>query len=129
MPRKAQLPDPLLEAFLRVAEKIDIAQRALLIAIPTSRDPGAPLDVALEAFEASLGEARALMPTWAHDPLREMNASCVEAIDTALKQASALKGATLQFEALNARIGDVLHPLERFVDAERFLRKRKRRIT
>jgi len=122
--------DPILQAFLKLAEQLDLAQRALLTAIPTSRNPGRPLDVALDEFELGLANAERLMPGWLTDETREWHARCSEDLASARNEAAALRaaipeGEILQFELLNSRIGDMLHPLEEFADAERFLRKRK----
>lgn len=123
--RKA--PNPTLEAFLRMAEKLDQAQRGLLGAIPTSRDPGVPTLAALDAFDRHLIEATELMPAWHADDTRSMHARCTEAIEHAQRESALLRAqaGTLSFETLNVRVGDILHPLEEFADTERALRKRR----
>lgn len=105
---------------------VEAAQRALLAAIPTSRDPGVPLPDALQAFRARLDDAAAAMPAWRAEALMHEWTSCSEALAAARAEAERLAGEPpgLGFEALNARVGDVLHPLETFADVERTLRHR-----
>lgn len=128
--RRRARPDPEREAaqraFESLAEPLDAAQRALLAVIPTSRDPGIPLAQGLAAFEAGAREALARMPAWRRDAVEREWLACREALERALAEAERLRlePAELDFEALNARVGDVLAPLEAFADAERRLRKR-----
>lgn len=123
--RRKAPPNPLLANFTRVAEVIDIAQRSLLTAVPTSRDPGIPLAEAIAAFEAALAEADELMPVWRTPETAEAHQRCMAALRHAREEAGRLRleRDTLGFEALNVRIGDVLHPLEEFADAERELKR------
>lgn len=113
------------DAFRRVAAELDATQRALLAAVPTSRDPGTPLGEALDAFEAGLARVEALMPGWRHASTEAAWARCAEAVLQARRQADAVRaeGGTLGFEALNARLGDVIAPLEEFADAGDELRR------
>jgi hypothetical protein len=105
---------------------VDEAQRALIAAVPTSRNPGRPLTDALDAFLAALGTLDAAMPTWRDDRVAHEWTKCSEGIGQARDQAKALRqqDEELTFEQLNARVGDVLYPLEAFADAERDLRGR-----
>lgn len=113
-------------AFLEVAEALDAAQRALLGAVPTSRHPGIPLGEAIASFRRRLAEAEARMPAWRRDATADVHDRCAAALDAARAEAETLAGepGPLGFERLNARIGDVLHPLEEFAEAERALRRR-----
>jgi len=112
-------------AFATVAGAVDAAQRGLLAAIPTARDPGVPLAQALAEFGLNLDEAARAMPGWRHDRVVHEWTSCSEAIADARAEAKRLRlePSALDFEALNSRVGDVLHPLERFSDAERMVRR------
>jgi hypothetical protein len=122
--RKA--PDPEAQAiraeFTAVAVEVDAAQRALLAAIPRPRDEGVPLAEALLSFDQAIARARAAL-----EPLDDAQvwAACGAALDEAATLAGHLRlePAELTFEALNARVGDVLHPLEIFADVERALRR------
>jgi hypothetical protein len=126
--RGKKAPDPSLGAFLAAAEALDRAQRALLTAVPTSRNPGASLAEALGVFGRGLAEAERLMPPWRTDATEAWWQRCEAALRAASDEAARLSdnppGPT-DFEALNARIGDVLDPLEDFADAERVLRGRR----
>lgn len=108
-----------------MAAALDAAQRALLAAIPTARDPGVPLAQAIAAFEEGLREAETLMPPWRTPGTQASHDRCAQALVQARREAERLRlePGRLEFEALNARIGDVLHPLEVFADAERALRR------
>jgi hypothetical protein len=109
-----------------VTSLLDSAQRALLAAVPTSRDQGVPLDEALSTFLSGLAETDEAMQAWrapATEPLWER---CREALAQARAAAERLAGdatrTTVGFEALNARLGDVLSPLEEFADVAASLR-------
>jgi len=122
-------PDPALEErrarFGRVASEIDLAQRALLAAIPTSRDAGVPLAQALAEFGARLEAAGSALQDWPAGIRDERWGRCTEALARARGEAERLRlePGSLGFEPLNERIGDVLHPLETFADVERELRR------
>jgi len=110
-----------------VAVHVDAAQRALLAAVPTSRDPGVPLAQALVAFAEELEDAARAMPAWRDEAAAGMWESCSKALEDARVRADELRleGADLGFEALTLRVGDLLHPLEAFADAETHLRRRR----
>jgi hypothetical protein len=114
------------EAFDVVAARVDAAQRALLGAIPTSRDPGVPIAQALKAFGAALEDVAAAMTEWRDARVNEDWERCSDALREARDQAERLRlhAGDLGFEQLNARVGDVLYPLETFADTERNLRRR-----
>jgi hypothetical protein len=124
--RTSARDDPALSAFASAASLIDGAQRALLAAIPTSRDPGIPLGEALDAFLEALNAAGAAMPPWRDERWADDWKACSDGIAEARDAARRLKNlkVSLTFEQLNAQIGDVLYPLDAFVDAERALRRR-----
>ena len=128
-PLRRRPPDPSLaaarDAFRRVTALVDSAQRALLGAVPTARDPGVPLDEALDEFMASLSRAHELMPAWRLPPTRSVWDRCANAIRQARESATRLRESkpSLGFEALNARLGEVISPLEEFADAADELRR------
>jgi hypothetical protein len=111
-------------AFMPVAEPIERAQRALLAAVPTFRDDGMPLAIALANFSAELDEASAAMQDWKARAPSDMWQRCSEGLAAARKEAEDLRlePGELVFEALNGRLGDIMFHLEAFADAERHLR-------
>jgi len=121
-----QLPDEIRRGFAISARLVDEAQRALIAAVPTSRNPGAPLGDALEAFLTALRTLDDSMPAWRDERLAHEWTKCSDGIREARAHAEALQrnDAELTFEQLNASVGDVLYPLEAFADAERDLRRR-----
>ncbi len=114
-----------LPAFLKTAESVDAAQRALLAAVPTPRDDGIPLADAIATFQRRLDQADALMPLWAAAGIEDLHLRCGRALVAARTEADRLRlePKPLNFESLNTRLGDVLHPLEEFADAEKALRR------
>ena len=127
---RKRAPDPLPEgirhAFSVAAGLVGEAQRALIAAIPTARHQGVPLATALDAFLIALQTLDDAMPAWRDAQAAHEWTKCSEGIREARAQAVALMhtDAGLTFEQLNARVGDVLYPLEAFADAERDLRRR-----
>lgn len=107
-------------AFDAVAVHVDAAQRALLAAIPSARDPGVPLAQALAEFGKHLARATDALAHLNHERTK-----LTEALAAARAHAENLRlgPEPAGFEALNARVGDVLHPLEAFADVERALRR------
>ncbi len=102
-----------------VAE-LDAAQRALLASVPTSRDEGVPLREALDDFLGGLERADALMSAWRTGKTETIWLRCADAIGQSRAEAERLRDeaeATLGFETLNARLGDVIAPLEELADA------------
>lgn len=64
------------------------------------------------------------MEHWTGDDIAELRERCRTSIAHADAESTRLLDAgPLSFEALNARVGDVLHPLEELADAERQLRR------
>lgn len=108
-------------AFEPVATAVEAAQRALLAAIPTARDPGVPLGQALAAFGVRLEQAQTAAAG--------LPAAWRDRVGAPLAEARARAGSlrlvesALGFEALNARVGEVLHPLEDVADIEREVRR------
>ena len=124
--RRNDADDPIRKGFGRVASLVDHAQRSLIAAVPTSRDPGIPLSDAIAHFLAGLNDAEAAMQTWKDDSVAHEWTKCSDALAEARAAAGRLKNLNIEltFEQLNAQIGDVLYPLEAFVDAESRLRRR-----
>jgi hypothetical protein len=128
--RKARDPElaAAREAFRRAAVQLDSAQLALLAAVPTARHPGVPLADALARFLGALDRADALMPAWRIPATEDAWQRCSAALTEARAQARRLRderGAPdeLGFEALNARLGEIISPLEEFADWARDLGK------
>ena len=130
-PFRRRTSDPALEAareaFRRVTAELDAAQRVLLAAIPTSRDTGTPLNEAIDGFLAGLGRAGAAMPAWRHNRTETFWRRCAEALSEARAQATRLRddpaARSLKFEPLNARLGDLVSPLEEFADVAPEIRR------
>jgi hypothetical protein len=130
-PFRRKEPDPELDvvrdAFRRVTAELDAAQRVLLAAIPTSRDTGTPLADAIDGFLAGLSRAEAAMPSWRRARTEKLWQRCATALVEAHTEARRLrddpKAASLDFEPLNARLSDVIAPLEEFADVAPELRR------
>lgn len=129
--RKAHDPEiaAVREAFRRVTAELDAAQRVLLAAIPTSRDPGTPLAGAIDGFLAGLGRAESAMGAWRNERTDGAWGRCATALVEARIEAQRLRedpnAASLGFEPLNARLGDVVSPLEEFADVAPQIRRLK----
>lgn len=121
-----QVPGAARAAFDRAASAVAAAQRALLAAIPTSRDPGIPLAQALAEFGKLLDNATATLAEWRDEAPAHEWTKCATALACARREAARLRlePGALDFEGLNARVGDVLHPLEAFAEVERAVRRR-----
>lgn len=117
---------PSRRAFDVVAALVDHAQRMLIAAVPTARDPGVPLRDALDAFLLALDEIDDAMPAWRNQHVAHEWTMCRDGIAEARAAARRLRDLNIEltFEQLNAQIGDLLYPLEAFVDAERSMRRR-----
>jgi hypothetical protein len=124
--RSDPLPDTIRRGFAVAAGLVDEAQRALIAAVPTSRNSGVPLTKALDSFIAALRPLDDAMPAWRDERVAHEWTKCSDGIREARDQAIAFQiiGVELTFEQLNARLGDVLYPLEAFADAERDFRRR-----
>jgi hypothetical protein len=114
------------EAFGPLAERLEETQRALLAAIPSSRDPGVPIADAIRGFLSGLDAVEAMMPSWQSPSVDEVWHRCVRSLEQARREAERLadNAPDLDFESLNARTADVLEPLEVFTDVEQELRRR-----
>lgn len=115
--------DQIRAAFARATTHVGEAQRAMLSAIPTARDDGQPLAVAIPAAVEALDQCAGEMAAWRDPKTEAIWQTCSGAIERAREEALVLsREGPMNFERLNARVGDVLHPLEEFVDAERLVR-------
>jgi hypothetical protein len=112
----------LLRAFEPVGEAIEAAQQALLRAVPTFRDDGEPLGFALASFSSNLDLAERALENL---PDGRAVILCQTAMKAARSEAAKLRLGhdSLVFEALNARVADILFPLEQIADLERDLRE------
>jgi len=127
---RRRTPDPAVAearaAFRRVTALLDSAQRSLLAAVPTSRDPGVPLAEAIAAFLDGLTAADEAMTGWRAEPTQALwercRSSLLEARAKADKLGRTAGGSPLDFESLNARLGEVLSPLEEFAEVAAALR-------
>lgn len=127
--RRSSDPDreAILSGFLPIGDHVEAAQKALLLAIPTFRSDGIPIGLALAEFMSRLDEATSALVTWAAP--ESLIERCREAIESAQGEARKLRldKGDLAFESLNARVGDILYPLESIADLEVELRERPRR--
>ena len=113
------------EAFRLCAAELNSAQRALLAAVPTSRDTGIPLDEAIDGFLEGLDRLETQMPGWRIEQTEDAWKDCFGVLATARAEALRIKeNPPGGFEALNARLGDVIGPFEQFAYAALSLRKR-----
>ena len=116
---------PARAAFRLCASELDSAQRALLAAVPTSRDKGIPLDEAIDGFLAGLDRLEVAMPGWRIEQTEEDWKDCFRVLAESRAAALRVKEEPPSgFEALNARLGDVIAPLEQFAYAALSLRRR-----
>lgn len=114
------------EAFRRCAAELDSAQRALLAAVPTSRDKGIPLDEAIEGYLAGLDRLEAAMPGWRIEQSEDAWKDCFRVLAESRAEALKVKEKPPKdFEQLNARLGDVIAPLEQFAYAALTLTRRR----
>lgn len=115
------------DAFRRVTMELDAAQRTLLAAVPTSRDAGLPLTEAIDGFLAGLTRAEAAMSEWRTAKTELLWRRCAEALVEARSQAQRLRddpaAERLTFEPLNARLGDLVTPLEEFAEVAGEIRR------
>lgn len=115
------------EAFLRCAEHVDLAQRAMLRCVPSSaRSLAIPLEVGAETVRLALADARAAMPAWRHPAVEPHWLACSAAIGetlAGLDAAVARAGATVELEVALTAVQDLLDPLHAFVDAQEAFRR------
>lgn len=113
------------DAFRRCAAELNSAQRALLAAVPTSRDTGIPLGEAIDAFLEGLDRIEAQMPGWRIEQTEEAWKDCFRVLAESRAEAIVIKeNPPAGFEALNARLGEVIAPFEQFAYAALSLRRR-----
>jgi len=113
------------EAFRRCASELDAAQRALLAAVPTARNGGAPLDEAIDRYLDGLDRLEANMGGWRIEQTEDAWKDCFRPLGESRALALKIKGSPPEgFEALNARLVDVIAPLEQFAYAALSLRRR-----
>lgn len=117
---------PVHEAFLRCAEHVDLAQRAMIRCVPSSaRSLALPLSVGAETLRVSLSAARDEMPSWRHPAVEDAWVACLSAIDDTVNgvdAAVARASATDELEVALTAVQDLLDPLHAFVDAEEAFR-------
>lgn len=117
---------PVHEAFLRVAEHVDLAQRAMIRCVPSSaRSMALPLSVGAETLRVSLKAARTEMPAWRHPAVEDAWRACLASIDETLAGVDAAverAAATKELEVALTAVQDLLDPLHAFVDAEEAFR-------
>jgi hypothetical protein len=118
---------PVHEAFLRCAEHVDLAQRAMIRCVPSSaRSMALPLDVGAETLRVALADAREAMPAWRHPRVEDAWRACDAAIDATLAGLDGAVGtarATDELEVALTAVQDLLDPLHAFVDAEEAFRR------
>ena len=118
--RRKQLPDELagpFDAFTAVLAELEPAKRALTTVMPTTRLPGTPLPDALVEFEAAIGRAQALMPTWRVAAVEIQWAACQAGLAEGLERARRLREDAPElggFEGLIWVVERLLDPLEPF---------------
>ena len=116
------------DAFRRCAAELDSAQRALLAAVPTARNEGVPLDQAIDDYVAGLDRLEEHMTGWRIEQTEDAWKDCFRVLGESRAEALKIKASPPKgFEALNARLGDVIAPLEQFAYAALSLRSRRRR--
>ncbi|MCA1830161.1 MAG: hypothetical protein ABR552_09150 [Actinomycetota bacterium] len=128
MPLLRRRADPARErlraGFRATVTHVDAAQRALIAAVPMSRDPGVPLAQAIEDMSRHLDAATTALESW-HD-IEQVHewTKCRAAILEARAGLETLDPEEeMGFEALNARIGEVIAPLDIFADVSAALRR------
>jgi hypothetical protein len=114
------------EAFRRCAAELDSAQRALLSAVPTARAKGIPLDEAIDGYLAGLDRLEAQMPGWRIEQTEDAWKDCFRVLAESRAEVLRVKEKPPKgFEALNAKLGDVIAPLEQFAYAALTLTRRR----
>lgn len=113
------------EVFDTIATHVGRAKDALMAAVPGPRRPPAPLAPALAAFEDEIRRSRDAVEGW--NGAQDIRERCAAALDEAARRGEwlRLEAPSLDFESLVLVVGDILSPLDAFVDAERALRARR----
>lgn len=112
-------------AFRAVVQTVEQAKEALVAAVPRSRGAGAPAAEALWAFEVGIQDARARMAEWRTGDTEDVWLSCLSGLERSARLAEELRlGAPPEgYEELYARLGELLEPLDAFIDAARRFRE------
>jgi hypothetical protein len=130
--RRRRLPpalQPAFDAFVGVVGDVERAKAALTASVPSTRFAGRSLLESLLEFEEALGAAEAGMQGWrrpeVEDAWRAVDAGLRQARDRAyrLRTEGPDPGG---FEGVIGLIGDLLAPLEPFVDAREAFRRLRR---
>ncbi len=127
--RRRRLPAslrPAFDAFAGVVGHVEQGKAALTDSVPSTRFAGRPLLETILQFEEALGAAALGMPAWRRPEVEE----AWQAADSGLRQASALASRLRTegpdpggFEGVIALIGDLLAPLEPFLEAREAFRR------
>jgi hypothetical protein len=103
--------------FEEVLAEVEPAKAALTDVMPTTRLLGRPLAEALLEFEARVGRARELMPSWRRPQVEDVWTACDTGLDASLERARRLREEAPElggFEGLIWVLGSLLDPLEAF---------------
>lgn len=120
--RRSRLPS----GFVTVAGRVEEAKERLIRAVPAPRRAPAPLADSLAAFDEGLSSARAALDAWRVEAPPEVWEACRVALEEAVRRSGSLRlrAPALDFESLVLTLGDVMAPLDAFVEAEHALRRR-----
>lgn len=127
--RRRRLPpalQPAFDAFAAVIADVERAKAALTESVPSTRFAGRPLPDTLLEFEEALGAADRGMAGWRRAEVEDAWRAAHSGLREARALASRLRteGPDLGgFEGLIGLIGDLLAPLEAFVDAREAFRR------
>ena len=110
--------------FEGVAAAVERAKAAALAAVPAPRREPEPLAAAVVALEGALADAGEALTAWTEGSaaIRER---CREAVEETARRAEwlRLEAPSMDFESLVLVLGDVIAPLDAFVEAEYELRR------
>jgi len=92
--------------------------------MPSARRAGTPIAEALLAFESAIAAAREEMPGWREARTEAEWLRCEAALIDAASKAERLRlsAPQLDFEGMAMVLGDLIAPLDVFLDAERLVR-------
>jgi hypothetical protein len=130
--RRRRLPAQLEErrrAFESLVPAIERAKASLTESVPSTRLPGRPLAESLLEFEEGLVRVRAGMDAWRAPELEAAWLRARDGLDEALRLAERVRIEAPEpagFEGLIAMIGELLAPLEAFVEASQRFRDLQR---